>query len=58
MYDLEDEDADAQETVVLQFIAVYKGLGGGWEMYQSVPAVHQPQPAILAMFERAAATEP
>jgi NodT family efflux transporter outer membrane factor (OMF) lipoprotein len=58
MYELEDEDAQAQETVVLQFIAVYKGLGGGWEMYQSIPPVHQPMPAIVAMVQRAAATQP
>ncbi len=41
-----------QEAVVLQFIAIYKGLGGGWEDYQSIPAPSKPQPAIIATFQQ------
>jgi len=52
MYSLQEEYASTQETAVLQYIAVYKGLGGGWENYQSVPAVHQPMPAIIATVQR------
>ncbi|PWT76210.1 MAG: RND transporter, partial [Proteobacteria bacterium] len=52
-YDLEQQYAGAQMTLAEQFVTVYKGLGGGWEQYQSVPAIHQPQPAIVAAFRRA-----
>jgi hypothetical protein len=37
----------------LQFIALYKGLGGGWENYQTIPPIHRPQPAIIATFQPA-----
>jgi NodT family efflux transporter outer membrane factor (OMF) lipoprotein len=50
-YALQDQYAVAQEEVVLQFIALYKALGGGWENYQSVPDIHRPRPAILATFD-------
>jgi len=52
LYDLQDQYAVAQEDVVLNFIAVYKGLGGGWEDYQKIPPIRQPQPAIVAAFEQ------
>ncbi len=48
---LQGQYADAQESVVLQFVALYKGLGGGWEGYQSVPAIRTPRPAIVAVFQ-------
>lgn len=51
-YDLEDQYAIAQVTVGEQFIALYKGLGGGWEHYQSIPAIRDPQPAVVAAFRR------
>ena len=51
-YDLEDQYAIAQVSVGEQFIALYKGLGGGWEHYQSIPAVPAPQPAVVAAFRR------
>jgi hypothetical protein len=35
-----------------QFIELYRGLGGGWENYQTLPSVHRPEPAIIAMFQR------
>jgi NodT family efflux transporter outer membrane factor (OMF) lipoprotein len=44
LYELQDEYAVAQETVVLQFIALYKGLGGGWENYQNIPPLRKPEP--------------
>src|SRR5262249_16519518 len=51
-YDLELQYASAQTTVAEQYVALYKGLGGGWEQYQSIPEIHQPQPAIVAAFRR------
>jgi NodT family efflux transporter outer membrane factor (OMF) lipoprotein len=48
LYELQDQYAVAQEDVVVQFIALYKGLGGGWEDYQKLPPVREPQPAIVA----------
>jgi NodT family efflux transporter outer membrane factor (OMF) lipoprotein len=51
LYALEDESAAAQEEVVIQFIAVYKALGGGWENYDSTPDIRQPRPAIIAAFQ-------
>jgi len=51
LYELQDQYATAQEAVILQFAALYKGLGGGWEGYQSVPNIRTPMPAIIASFE-------
>src|SRR5205085_4524451 len=51
-YDLEDQYAAEQEAVAVQFVVLYKALGGGWELYQGLPLIPQPQPAILATFRR------
>ncbi len=51
-YDLEEQYAAAQGAVGEHFVALYKGLGGGWEQYQSIPPIRQPQPAIVAAFRR------
>lgn len=56
-YDLEEQYATAQVVVGEQFVALYKGLGGGWEQYQSIPPIRQPQPAIIAAFRRVLAPE-
>ncbi len=56
-YELQDQYAAAQEAVVLQFVALYKGLGGGWEGYQSVPQIRTPMPAILAAFNHSFSTD-
>jgi NodT family efflux transporter outer membrane factor (OMF) lipoprotein len=50
-YGLEDQYAAAQQTAAEDFTALYKALGGGWENYQSVPPIRQPQPAIVAAFQ-------
>jgi NodT family efflux transporter outer membrane factor (OMF) lipoprotein len=50
LYALQDQYYSAQEGAVLQFINLYKALGGGWENYQKIPDARQPQPAILATF--------
>jgi len=51
-YDLQDQYALAQEAVVLQFIAVYKGLGGGWEGFAPAGPPPAPRPAIIAAVAR------
>jgi NodT family efflux transporter outer membrane factor (OMF) lipoprotein len=51
-YALEDQYAVAQEAVVLQYIAFYKALGGGWELYDELPPIPEPQPALLATARR------
>jgi NodT family efflux transporter outer membrane factor (OMF) lipoprotein len=52
-YALEDEYVQAQQTAADDFAALYKALGGGWEMYQALPPIRRPQPAIVAAVERA-----
>jgi len=49
-YDLEDQFAVAQTSVAEQFVALYRGLGGGWEQFQA-PATPRPLPAVMAMFQ-------
>ncbi len=49
-YDLEKQYVSSLQTATEQFIVLYKALGGGWEQYQSFPAISQPQPAVLAIF--------
>ena len=51
-YDLEKQYVSSLQTAAEQFISLYKALGGGWEQYQSFPAISQPQPAVLAIFTR------
>jgi NodT family efflux transporter outer membrane factor (OMF) lipoprotein len=51
-YDLEEQYAQAQVAEGEQFVQLYRSLGGGWENYQAVPAIRQPQPAIIAAFRR------
>lgn len=54
LYDLQAQYAAVQETVILQFIAVYKSLGGGWEGFAPPPPPPSVRPAILAAAEYAA----
>jgi NodT family efflux transporter outer membrane factor (OMF) lipoprotein len=51
-YDLQEQYAQAQVAQGEQFVQLYKSLGGGWEDYQTVPAIRRPQPAIIAAFRR------
>jgi len=48
LYALQDQYAVTQEQVVAQFIAIYKALGGGWELYGKTPRADRPMPAIIA----------
>jgi NodT family efflux transporter outer membrane factor (OMF) lipoprotein len=47
-YALHDQYAVTQAQVVVQFIAIYKSLGGGWEQFRLPPPPRQPMPAIIA----------
>ena len=51
-YDLQEQYARAQVDQGEQFVQLYKSLGGGWQNYQTVPAIRLPQPAIVAAFRR------
>ncbi len=51
-YDLQEQYAEAQVAQGEQFVQLYRSLGGGWQNYQSVPAIRRPQPAIIAAFRR------
>jgi outer membrane protein TolC len=51
-YDLQEQYADAQVAQGEQFVQLYRSLGGGWQNYQSVPAIRRPQPAVIAAFRR------
>ncbi len=51
-YSIEDEYAAAQVSAGEEFIALYRGLGGGWQSYQSLPPRYVPKPAIIAAFQR------
>ena len=51
-YDIEEQYTAAQVVVAEEFIELFRSLGGGWENYQSLPPIHRPEPAIIAMFQR------
>jgi hypothetical protein len=38
--------------VVIQYIALYKALGGGWELYDVLPPIREAQPALIAAARR------
>jgi Outer membrane efflux protein len=45
-FEIEDQNAVAREAVVVQYIALYKELGGGWALYDELP------PAVVATVRR------
>jgi outer membrane protein TolC len=51
-YDIEEQYAATQVAAAEEFIELYRSLGGGWENYQSLPPIHRPEPAIIAVFQR------
>jgi NodT family efflux transporter outer membrane factor (OMF) lipoprotein len=51
-YDIEEQYSSAQVAAAEDFIELYRSLGGGWENYQQLPAIHRPAPAIIAAFQR------
>jgi NodT family efflux transporter outer membrane factor (OMF) lipoprotein len=52
LFDLQDQYAVAQESLVTQFVALYKALGGGWEGYEAPPPPPPPKPALLAAIDQ------
>jgi NodT family efflux transporter outer membrane factor (OMF) lipoprotein len=51
-YALEEQDAIAEEVIALQYVAFYKALGGGWELYDELPPIPDAQPAVVATVRR------
>jgi NodT family efflux transporter outer membrane factor (OMF) lipoprotein len=51
-YALAEQNAIAAEKVVLDYVAFYKALGGGWELYADLPPLPAAQPALMATVRR------
>lgn len=51
-YTIEQQDILAQTAEAEQFVQLYRSLGGGWQGYEAVPHIRQPQPAVVAAFRR------
>ena len=51
-YDIEEQYTGAQVAAAEEFIELFRSLGGGWENYQTLPPIHRPEPAVIAMFQR------
>jgi NodT family efflux transporter outer membrane factor (OMF) lipoprotein len=49
---IEDQTALARESAVIQYVALYKALGGGWELYSELPPLKAPLPALVATAQR------
>ncbi len=47
-YALAEQTAIAAEVVALDYVAFYKALGGGWELYADLPPIPSAQPALIA----------
>jgi NodT family efflux transporter outer membrane factor (OMF) lipoprotein len=58
LYELQDQQVVAQEAMVIQYVTLYKALGGGWEDYQGVPNIRHPQPALIAAGREAISPTP
>jgi outer membrane protein TolC len=54
-YELEGQYAVAQLAVAVAYIALYKALGGGWELFEDIPPIMEPQPALAASIRRLSA---
>ena len=55
LYALEEQYVQTQQAAAEQLVGLYKALGGGWQTYQAVPPIRQPQPAVAAAVDRAVA---
>ena len=51
-YEIEEEVIVAQQAAAIEFVIFYKSLGGGWERYEALPPIPEPEPAVLATFRR------
>jgi NodT family efflux transporter outer membrane factor (OMF) lipoprotein len=54
-YELEGQYAVARLAVAVAYIALYKALGGGWELFQEIPPIVSPEPALAASLRRLSA---
>lgn len=52
LYLLEDEATLAQQAELVEYIALYKALGGGWQNYQKIPDIPVALPAMVAMVQQ------
>jgi len=57
-FGLEEQYVVAEQAAAVEFVFLYKALGGGWELYQDLPPIPEPQPAVLATFRRLSAPIP
>jgi NodT family efflux transporter outer membrane factor (OMF) lipoprotein len=55
LYDLQGEYVQTQQAAAEQLVGLYKALGGGWQNYQAVPPIPEPEPAVAAAITRASA---
>jgi len=55
LFVLQAQYVEARQDAAEQLVKLYRALGGGWENYQAVPPIRQPQPAIAAAVNRALA---
>jgi NodT family efflux transporter outer membrane factor (OMF) lipoprotein len=53
LYDLQGEYVQTQQAAAEQLVGLYKALGGGWQSYQAVPPIREPEPALAAAVNRA-----
>jgi NodT family efflux transporter outer membrane factor (OMF) lipoprotein len=51
-YALAVQTAVAAENVERDYVAFYKALGGGWELYTDLPPIPAAQPAVMATVRR------
>jgi multidrug efflux system outer membrane protein len=51
-YMLEEHVAIAAQAAILRYVAFYKALGGGWELYADLPPLPPVQPAVAAGVRR------
>ncbi len=51
-FELEGQYAIAQLAVAVSYVALYKALGGGWELFEDIPPAAQPEPALAASIRR------
>jgi len=49
---LAEDKARAAQVAMESYIAFYKALGGGWELYDELPPIPAPQPAVIATVRR------
>jgi NodT family efflux transporter outer membrane factor (OMF) lipoprotein len=49
---IDDEAAVARQEMVIQYISLYKALGGGWELYETLPPPKESQFASAATLRR------